>query len=177
MAVYNYIQTSSRPPSVSTSMNLRTTPWRLPLPSPWPIPIKDRQKEKGKTKEKTSTLLYSSSGRATRTPPLSSRSETLLWASSSSPSDTPLHPTSVGIGKSKIAFAHRSVPDLRVVLPPPRLFSRLCPHDFLLPFPTWAVLEQMLPRLCLCGHHQHLSAARLSVHWRYCPVRQCPVFS
>jgi len=94
-----------------------------------------------------------------------------------------LRPTSVVRRNSKIVWVRRTsanvlwVPDLEAVLPPSLLSPNFRPHDLLLRLPAWAVLEQMLPRLYLVGHHPHIAVVQLLAHRRICPVRQCPVFT
>jgi hypothetical protein len=68
------------------------------------------------------------------------------------------------------------VPDLEAVLPSASISSHLCPQGFLLQLPPRTVFEKVLPGLHLAWA-QHFAVSRFFVHLRYCPVRQCPVFS
>jgi len=69
-------------------------------------------------------------------------------------------------------FVCKEVSDRETVLPSSRRLPHFRPQDLLLRFPA------KCSRVCvLYWHHPHSAVSAFFVHFRYCPVRQCPVLS
>jgi hypothetical protein len=169
-----------RPPRPRSVCRRRAATFPAPA---WPIPdlsdlrnTKERQRKVSPVPY-SSAVLYSSPSSCSSHSSPSSRSA----PSSPAPSGPILRPTSVVRRKSKLGRVHRSSANKSRILkrpfPLPVSHRSSANRIFCCGFPCGHFVNRCSRGCILHGHHPHFAVARFFDHWRYCPVRQSPVFS